>query len=415
MKIAVIGAGVIGVTTAYELASQGHEVHVYEKRSAAAEEVSFANAGIASPGYVAPWAYPGVLGQTLRQLSQRHTALRLASAQFKDLKWLLQSKKISGLNHFLINRERLLRLATYSATQRAHWRETLHLDYEQNHGVMVLLRTPQDVQNISPSMDVLREAGYEFKTLDADQARALEPALRADTALTQALYFEQDEVGNCRQFTLLLKQEAERLGVEFHFNQTVFPLSRATPKVLTTPHGSSKVDAIVVCAGLGATELLKPLGLRLATASLQGYTLNAAVREPIDAPKFGIVDDRYKVSISRLGQRVRLSGGAELGPQAAHLAPSLKTLYQVLEDWFPGAARTQDHVQIWKSRVPILRDGLPLIGASGTQGVWLNIGHAQHGWTLANGSARLLADCISGRAPELDMQGLGLDRLNAGY
>jgi D-amino-acid dehydrogenase len=142
--------------------------------------------------------------------------------------------------------------------------------------------------------------------------------------------------------------------------------------------------------------------------------LNAALRESLDAPKGGIIDQRYRVSISRLGQRVRLSGGNELGNQTTHLATSLKTLYQILEDWFPGAARTQDNVQVWKGTYPTLPDGLPLIGPSGTPGVWLNIGHANHGWTLASGSARLLADTLSGRKPEIDSQGLGLERLQTG-
>lgn len=414
MKVAVIGAGVVGVTTAYELASQGHQVCVYDQRGSAAEEASFANTGIASPGLVRPWAQPGFLGQTLRQLSQRHTALRLNGPQWRDIKWLWQSKKYSQIHTFKSNSERLLRLAQYSATQRKNWVDTLHLDYEQNQGVMLLLRGERDVEKLANTLHVWRDCGLEFQTLSAEQARAIEPALRPDTALTQALYFAQDDVGNCRQFTLLLKQEAERLGVEFHFNTPIQPLSRATPTLLHTAQRSEKFDAVVVCAGFGGTDLVKALGLKLPSISLQGYTLSAAVREPIDAPKGGIVDDRYKVSISRLGQRVRLSGGHELGQHPTHLAASLKTLYQVLEDWFPGAARTQDHVQAWKGRYPMLPDGLPIIGASGTSGVWLNLGHANHGWALASGSARLLADTLSGRKPEIDMQGLGLERLHTG-
>ena len=414
MKVAVIGAGVVGVTTAYELASQGHRVSVFEKRGSAAEDISFANAGIASAGYAAPWARPGVLGQTLRQLSQRHTALRLAKPKLRDLKWLWQTKKFSDLQTFTQNRERLLRLANYSAVQRHSWVETLHLDYEQSNGLMVLLRSEREAQALAPSLHVLRSEGFEFQTLNAEEARAIEPALRPDTHLTQALYFAQDEVGNCRQFTLLIKQEAERLGVEFHFNTPVQPLTRATPTVLSTSLHQEKFDAIVVCAGLAGSDLVKPLGLRLPSIALQGYSLSAAVREPLDAPKSGVVDERYQVSISRLGQRVRLSGGTELGHDRAHQPASLKTLYQVLEDWFPGAARTQDHVQIWKGSYPMLPDGLPLIGASGTPGVWLNIGHANHGWTLACGSARVLADTLSGRQPEIDMQGLGLERLHTG-
>ena len=414
MKIAVIGAGVVGISTAYALAIQGHQVSVYDKRGAAAEDASFSNTGIAAASLASPWVHPKFLSQTLRQLNHRHTALRMAAPKWRDIQWLLRSKKISAPNNFTRNHERLLRLAHYSSAKRYDWIEALHMDYEQTQGVMLLLRGEREVENVRTSLAVLRDAGVEFQTLTADQARIIEPALRPDTTLTQALYFSQDDVGNSRQFSLLLKQEAEQLGVDFHFNATIHPLSRATPTVLSTIQGTQKFDAVVVCAGTYADDLVKPLGIKLPSVSLMGYTLNAAVRELIDAPRCGIIDQRYKVSISRLGQRVRLSGGNELGHHPHHLAASLKTLYQVLEDWFPRAARTQDNVQVWKGSYPTLQDGLPIIGASGTPGVWLNIGHANHGWTLACGTARLLADTISGRKAEIDIQGLGLERLQTG-
>jgi len=157
---------------------------------------------------------------------------------------------------------------------------------------------------------------------------------------------------------------------------------------------------------------MRRLGLRIPLAAMHGYVISAAVREPLDAPRSGVMYEQYKIAISRLGQRIRVSGGFELGGSATHHDPNvIKTLYRVLDDWFPGAARTQSNVQIWKGSRPMLPDGPPIIGASGIPGVWLNLGHGSSGWALASGSAKVLSDLVSARSPEIDISGLGLERL----
>jgi D-amino-acid dehydrogenase len=415
MKVAVIGAGVIGITTAYELAAQGHQVSVFERHGAAAEECSFANTGVASAGYTAPWARPGIVKHVLTHLWQRDTPLRISSPSMADWRWLWQMRKASNPTTFARNRTSMLRLAEYSTHRMRMLTDTLNLAHERSQGVMLLLRTEREVKLMQDSLQVMRDAGLSFKTLNGDEARGIEPALNPETALAQAIHFADDEVSNCRQFTLLLKSEAETLGAKFHFNTTVQPLSSAHPKTIRTSEQDmgEKFDAVVVCAGLASSHILRPLGLRISLAAVHGYTISAAVREPLDAPRSGVIDEQYKVAISRLGQRVRVSGGSEIGGNAKRHDPaSIKTLYRVLDNWFPGAARTQDNVQVWKGSRPMLPDGPPLLGASGVSGVWLNLGHGASGWALACGSARVVADSINGKSPDIDLQGLGLERLH---
>ena len=318
MKVAVIGAGVIGITTAYELATQGHQISVFERNGAAAEECSFSNTGVASVGYAAPWARPGMVKHVLSHLWQRDTPLRIANASMSDWRWLWQMRKACDSNTFARNRASMLRLAEYSNHRMRTLSDTLNLEHERSQGLMVLLRTEREIKLMHDTLQVMRDAGLSFKTLNAEEARSIEPALNPETSLAQAIHFPEDEVGNCRQFTLLLKSEAEALGVKFFFNTSVQPLSNAQPKTIRTSAQDmgEKFDAVVVCAGLASAQLVRPLGLRIPLTAVHGYAISAAVREPLDAPRSGVVDEQYKVAISRLGQRVRVSGGSEIGGNA---------------------------------------------------------------------------------------------------
>jgi len=414
MKIAVIGAGVIGVTTAYELALQNHDVSVFECNGSAAEMCSFANAGVVSPSYTTPWAKPGVAMHVLTHLWQRHKPFRLGQLGWQELRWLWQWQQACDSVIFERNRSNLLRLASYSHQRLQELTVRLNLDYERAQGFLVLMRGERERQQAQASLQAMRDAGVNVKTLDPEQARAVEPALNPSTPFVEAFHFADDEVSNSRQFTLMLKQEAEAIGVKLHLNARVLPLLRSQPTTirLTQDDAGRNFDAIVMCAGIASASLLAPLGLRIPLAAVHGYSVSAAVREPLDAPRSGVMDERYKVTISRLGQRVRVSGGTEIGGKSSqHHAASLQTLYKVLDDWFPGAARTQENVQIWKGARPMLPDGPPIVGASGVPNIWLNLGHGSSGWALACGSACVIADSIRGRQPEIDLTGFGIERL----
>ena len=417
MKIAVIGAGIIGVTTAYELACDGHEVTVLERRGAAAEEASFANAGLVAPGYVTPWAAPGMPTKVIAHLFSRYAPVKVGlPLSGRELVWMWKWYRACKLDTYLVHRAQLQRLAFYSRERLHHITADLKLDYERSDGYMVLLRSERDSKLVQPGLQVLRDAGVTFKEITPLEARKIESALNPDTAFFGAVHLPHDEVGNCRQFALLLKNEAQRLGVKFSFNTTVTRVSSASGIAIdvegeSTPH---RYDACVMCAGLDSVRLLAPLGLKLALVAVHGYSVSAAIREPLNAPLSAVMDERYKVAISRLGKRVRVAGSAELGGSLdSKRASALQTLYKVLHDWFPGAANLSSGVQEWKGARPMLPDGPPMIGASGIAGLWLNLGHGSSGWALSCGSARALADLLGGKAPNLDVSGFSAERLRA--
>ena len=414
MKIAVIGAGIVGVCSAYELARQGHAVTVFERHGSVGEETSFANAGVVAPSYVTPWAAPGMPWKVLQHLLGRHAPVRLGWPSGADLRWMASWLKACRSANYMINRERMQRLAFYSREQLHNTVARERLEFDRSEGYMVLLRSAKDLDLAQKNLDFLRDAGVTHKLLDPQQALAIEPALNPETPLHAAIHLPQDEVGNCRQFALLIKQQAEDMGVRFAFNTTLMPLSRHRPLSLQVKGSRTELpfDAVVVSAGIASLPLVQPLGLHLPMIAVHGYSVTAAIRNHLDAPRSGLMDERYKVSISRLGQRIRVAGSAEIGGSTQRHHPgALRTLYKVLSDWFPGGAKISDSLQIWKGARPMMPDGPPILGASGIPGVWLNVGHGSSGWALANGSAKVLCDLISGRKPDIDISGLGIDRL----
>lgn len=414
MRVAIVGAGIIGVTTAWELAGDGHEVTVFDRRGAAAEETSFANAGVVAPGYVTPWAAPGMRSKIIGHLFSRHAPVKIKlPLRGSELAWMWKWQQACSLETYLANRTRLQRLAFYSRERLHQITADLQLDYDRSTGYMVMLRSERERQLVQPGLQLLRDSGVKFREVDAAQARLLEPAINTDTQFLGAIHLPDDEVGNCRQFALMLKTEAQRLGARFEFQMGVKPLSASAPCELAFDRDapSQRFDAVVMCAGLASAGLLRPLGLKIPLAAVHGYSVSAPIREPLNAPRSGIMDERYKVAISRLGNRVRVAGSAEIGgAPEAHSPGALRTLYKVLHDWFPGAAQLSAGVQEWKGARPMLPDGPPIVGASGVPGVWLNLGHGSSGWALGCGSARAMADLLAGRAPDVDLEGLGISR-----
>ncbi|MHB1199708.1 MAG: D-amino acid dehydrogenase [Polaromonas sp.] len=418
MRVAVIGAGIIGITTAYELAADGHEVTVFERRGTAAEEASFANAGVVAPGYVTPWAAPGMPGKVFWHLFSRHAAVTLSlPLSGSELAWMWKWLRACKLETYLANRARMQRLAFYSRDRLGQLTQALQLDYDCSPGYMVLLRSGKDSQLVQPGLQVLREAGVAFRLINAVEARLIEPALNPDTALAGAVHLPDDGVANCRQFALLLKGVAQQMGVKFEFNTTVAQLERAqTASFLIAGENSPRsFDHVVLCAGLASARLLRPLGLKIPMAAVYGYSISAPIHEAMNAPRSALMDERYKVAISRLGNRVRVAGSAEIGGSSGNKrAASIQTLHRVLNDWFPGAVQRGNRcitVQEWKGARPMLPDGPPIIGPSGLPGLWLNLGHGSSGWALSCGSARAVADLLAGVEPAINLEGLDISRL----
>jgi len=423
MRIAIVGAGIVGVTSAFELARDGHDVTVIEQRSSVAEETSFANAGVVAPGYVTPWAAPGMPAKVLKHLVSRHAPVRLARPLGpSEWRWMWQWWRACRPEVYQANRSRMHQLARYSHERLRGLSEELNLEYEQSRGYMVLLRGSKDLKLARGSLKLLAELGVKFKLIDAEAARRIEPGLNPEAPLHAAVHLPDDEVGNCRQFAHLLRAEAQRLGATFRFQQQVCAIHPGSRPELTVLAAGSPLtetqresfDGIVVCAAMGSRPLLDELGCRLPMTAVHGYSITAPLRVheacPELGPMTGVMDERYKVAISRMGSRVRVAGSAELGGRLdQHSDAAIQTLYKVLDDWFPGCAQL-GQVQLWKGARPMMPDGPPIIGTSGLEGVWLNLGHGSSGWALACGSARVLADQLAGKAPAIDPQGLGLAR-----
>lgn len=420
MKLAVVGAGVAGVTTAYELTLDGHEVAVFERRNTIAEEASFATGALVAPGWTADWT--GTQRRVRMPWSARPgLGLRLARMPgWGEWPWLWQWSQAGKGGGLSEGHRHLHHLLRYSQQRQLAITVERELDHDRSQGMLVLWRDERDADLAQPALALMRESGVAFKLLGAEQARALEPALSLETPLHGAVELSGEGVANCREFALLLRAAAQSMGCRFEFDTRVSSLRPRTDGQveITVESGNGpqteKFDAVIVCAGAFSADLLKPLGLRLPLKEVYGQTLSAAVREPLDAPLSAVLDARSGVSIARLGQRVRVAGGQEFGAARGEASKSsLAHLYQVLDDWFPGAVRlggSRGSIQEWRGAQATLPDGLALIGPTRLPGLWLNLGHGASGWSTACGSARALADRLQRREPDVDLVGFSPQR-----
>lgn len=416
MRVAIIGAGIVGVTSAYELACDGHEVTVFERRDSVASEASFANAGVVAPGYVTPWSSPGMLWKVLRQLPAQHAAVRVkAAALVMHAPWLWRWWRACKPDTFALNRTAMWHLANYSRERLQELTTSLGLEYERQAGYTVLLRGDAELSQARAGLRLLADLGVKFELVDDVRCRQIEPGLNSETPLRAAIHLPQDGVGNCRQFAQLLKGQAQRLGATFHFDTAALQIKPGPRPSVRTGAGEESFDAVLLCAGIESSQLARPLGLMLPLTAVYGYSITAPLRHvdgyPDIGPRSALMDERFKVAISRLGQRVRVAGSAELGGTLSQMnSAALATLYRVLDDWFPGAT-VAGQTQPWKGARPMLPDGPPLLGRSGLEGVWLNLGHGSSGWALSCGSARVVADLMAARVPAIDLTRLGVERL----
>lgn len=413
MRVAIVGAGIVGVATAYELAAEGHEVMVFERHGSVAAQASFAPGGLIAPPLVAPWS---AVHDGAATAAPWHLASRLDAGAWR---WLRAARRHDDAPQGHAGGDALQTLARMSLARLRALANEVHIAHERTQGCLVLWRDDADLAQARPWLKHMAEAGARFELLDAAHCRALEPGLGLETPLRAGVRLPDAEAGNVRQFAHELRSEAQRLGVGFRFDTPVLSITAGRQPTLV--HGSTSepvsatFDAIVVCAALDAAPLLHPLGLKLPLRGLHGYSLTAPLRQveqhPDIGPRAALLDHRHEVSICRLGQRVRVAGVAELGGDAQRIDDAaIATLYQVLHDWFPGAAQL-DRVQRWKGARTLLPDGLPAIGRSALEGIWLNLGHGAHGWALACGCARLIADQLAGRRPMLDASAMDPARL----
>jgi D-amino-acid dehydrogenase len=420
MRVLVLGSGVIGVTTAYYLAKAGAEVTVVDRQQAPAAETSFANAGQISPGYSTPWAAPGIPLKALKWLFQKHAPLALRpDGTLLQLQWLAQMFANCTADRYAVNKERMLRLADYSRRCLDALRAETGIRYEGRQlGTTQVFRQQAQLDGLEKDMSVLRECGIDFEVLDRDGIRRVEPGIDADGAgLLGALRLPKDQTGDCNLFTRALAQQAQALGVRFLYGTTVLRLRRIGDRVAgadvkdpQSVESALAADQVVLALGSYSTQLLEGLPLSIPVYPLKGYSLTLPIADAERAPQSTVMDETYKIAVTRFDDRIRVGGMAEIAGYDLSLNPRRrKTLEMVVNDLYPGAGELAQ-AQFWTGLRPMTPDGTPIVGRTPIRNLWLNTGHGTLGWTMACGSGRLLSDQITGRPTEISSAGLGVER-----
>ncbi|HHX4865930.1 D-amino acid dehydrogenase [Acinetobacter nosocomialis] len=414
MRVIVLGSGVIGVASAYYLARQGAEVTVLDRQSGPAEETSFGNAGQISPGYSTPWAAPGIPFKAVKWMFQHHAPLAInLDGSMWQLQWMVQMLKNCNPQSYAVNKERMMRVAEYSRDCLRELRKDTGIHYENRaKGTLQLFRKEAQMEAVQRDISVLEECGVSYELLNGNELGRVEPALaNAQDKLVGGLHLPNDETGDCYLFTNALAQIAKELGVNFQFNQNVEKLIvegdqikgvLVNGKVLTA-------DRYVLAFGSYSRDFLKPLDLQLPVYPVKGYSLTIPIVDPAFAPQSTVLDETYKIAITRFDQRIRVGGMAELSGFNLGLNEDRRaTLQMVTQDLFPGGDMAQ--ASFWTGLRPMTPDSTPIIGATRFKNLFLNTGHGTLGWTMACGSGKLISDIVLNHKTDISTDGLSIQR-----
>ncbi|MDS0861205.1 D-amino acid dehydrogenase [Burkholderia pseudomultivorans] len=414
MRVVILGSGVVGVASAYYLARAGHEVTVIDREAGPALETSFANAGQISPGYAAPWAAPGVPLKAVKWMFEKHAplAIRLDGTRFQ-LQWMWQMLRNCTAERYAVNKGRMVRLAEYSRDCLQALRADTGIQYEgRTGGTLQLFRTQQQLDGAAKDIAVLQEANVPFELLSPAELKNAEPALAAVShKLTGGLRLPGDETGDCQLFTTRLAALAESLGVKFRYNTPIDALALAGGRIAGVQCGSETVraDAYVVALGSYSTNFIANL-MKIPVYPLKGYSITAPIVDAAAAPVSTVLDETYKIAITRFDQRIRVGGMAEIvGFDKTLRAARRETLEMCVNDLFPGGGDTSK-ATFWTGLRPMTPDGTPIVGRTPVSNLFLNTGHGTLGWTMSCGSGQLLADLISGKKPAIQADDLSVHR-----
>lgn len=415
MKVVILGGGVIGVTSAWYLAQAGHEVVVIDRQSAVAQETSFANAGEISPGYASPWAAPGIPAKALRWLFMQHAPLIMRpKVDLAMIRWIAAMLGNCNAADYRINKGRMVRLAEYSRDCLIALREATGIAYdERSRGTLQLFREQKHMDGVGKDIEVLRADKVPFELLDRAGCIAAEPGLiHSDAPVVGGLRLPNDETGDCFKFTTALAAMAAGQGVTFLMGCDIRGLARQGGRIthVDTANGPVSGDAYLVAMGSYSPLLLAPLGLRLPVYPVKGYSITAPIVDADRAPVSTLLDESYKVAITRLGDRIRVGGMAELSGYTNDLPQARRdTLNHSVGTLFPGAGDLS-RATFWSGLRPMTPDSTPVVGATPIDNLYLNTGHGTLGWTMACGSGHVIADLIGGRAPLIETADLALAR-----
>jgi D-amino-acid dehydrogenase len=420
MRVVVLGGGVVGVTSAYYLAKAGFEVTVIDRQPSAGMETSYANAGQVSPGYSAPWAAPGIPLKGFKWLFQRHAPLSIRpDGSLWQLQWATMMLHNCTQSRYAINKSRMVRLAEYSRDCLRQLRAETHINYEQRtQGTLQVFRTQKQLEGAGKDIQVLRECGVEFELLDRDGCARAEPALGiVKDKLVGGLLLPGDETGDCHLFTTSLSEEARKLGVVFKFDQSIKRLVRTNNQITGVETETEMItgDHFLVALGSYSRQMLQELNLDIPLYPVKGYSLTVPITNPEAAPVSTVMDETYKVAITRFQDRIRVGGMAELAGFDLSLNPRRReTLEMVVGDLFPSGGDIPS-AEFWTGLRPMTPDGTPIIGGTKYDNLWLNTGHGTLGWTMACGSAQLIADLMAKRRPAILSDDLALSRYDNKY
>ncbi len=419
MHVMILGGGVVGVTSAYYLARAGHRVTLLERQPGAGLETSFANAGQVSPGYSAPWAAPGIPVKAMKWLMMRHRPLVLwPRLEPRLYGWLARMLANCTEEAYRRNKGRMVRLAEYSRDMLRDLRAETGIAYDHREkGTLQLFRTAKQLDHVGDDTRVLDAYGVPYEVLDPAGCIAAEPALsRVAGTVVGGLRLPGDETGDAHLFTTALAALCEGLGVTFRYGTGIAGLEREGDRIAAVVLADGtrlEADAYVAALGSFTPALLRPLGIALPVYPVKGYSLTLPVTDPEAAPVSTVMDETYKVGITRLGGRIRVGGTAELAGFSSVLRqPRRETLERSISDLFP-AGGDLGRATFWTGLRPMTPDGTPIVGGTRIGNLYTNTGHGTLGWTMACGSGRLLADLVSGRTPEIAGDDLTVERYAA--
>lgn len=415
MKIAILGSGVIGTTAAYYLAKAGHEVTVLERQPGPALETSYANAGEVSPGYSAPWAGPGVPVKAIQWLLMHHSPLVIKPMLDPAMwRWGLQMLRNCTEGRYRINKARMVRLAEYSRDCLKELRAETGITYDDRaQGTLQLFRTQKQLDGTAKDIEILKQYGVPYQLLDRTGYLQYEPALaEVQHKFVGALRLPGDETGDCFKFTNTLAGMAAQLGVQFRFGTRIERLLTAGGAItgVQTSGGTVTADRYLLALGSYSTAMLAPAGVKIPVYPVKGFSITVPITDAAKAPESTIMDETHKIALTRLGDRIRVGGTAQLSGFDLQLNEGRRrTLEFVVQDLFPKGGDVA-RAEFWTGLRPMTPDGTPIVGPTRVDKLWLATGHGTLGWTMATGTGRLLADWMGGRATEIDTEGLTIDR-----
>lgn len=415
MHVLILGSGVIGTTTAYYLTKAGHQVTVVDRQPGPALETSYANAGEVSPGYSAPWAAPGIPLKAIKWMLMHHSPLVIKPMLDPAMwRWAFSMLRNCTEERYRINKSRMVRLAEYSRDCMKELREDTGIDYDQRtQGTLQLFRTQKQLDGVGKDVEILKDYGVPFQVLEGESYLEYEPALaHVKEKFVGALRLPGDETGDCFKFTEELAAMAKAQGAEFRFGTNILGIDGEGDAItgVRTDSGTLTADKYILATGSYSPLLAKPLGINLPIYPVKGFSITVPIEDASMAPESTIMDETHKVAVTRLGDSIRVGGTAQLSGYDLKLEEARRgTLEFVVNDLFPKGGDTQK-AEFWTGLRPMTPDGTPIVGHTHLKNLYLSTGHGTLGWTMAAGTGRVMADLISGREPEISMEGLSVDR-----